>query len=573
MGGSSTDDMVSSDTLSVASKCSLQVLYSFDEIGPDRWRELYERCSDATIFQSYEWQTAWWRNFAREGSQLYLLAAFDGGDLVGLAPLQFVDSGGHRVMRFVGQGGSDYQTFIVADEYEGVVELLLSELLARSHRHWRTQLSQIPEASRLGIAFSKLATGRSVRCRQVEVTPCPRVAIRGNEDHVRKLLNKQSLKRHEKALRRRGQITVEHLTSASDIRRHLDAFFRQHIRRWSVTKFPSRFRAARYRQFYHDLIDSFAPKHEIMLTVVAVDGDPVAYHFGLVRRGHFIWYTPTFEPTLWRAAPGEVLLKELLSKACDDGMAVFDFTRGDEFYKSRFANERHQNLDFVIEKTSGDALLANAIAGGKTLVRSIRGASQLHESYLRAQADLDGQDASALQVLKRLLARSTVHAFALARDRHEHTSVGYDVIDADLGYLLDLVERPGHELVRDRLPAAYGRLRKRQQCYVLSSAGTVVGWVWYGNPLHSKDACVAHASERARVTESFYDLEIWRIDDDSEVRVRETMHRLVEQVGKSAMLIVNEPEMRPMRAAATSAAEKWVAHFQWGRLIRLSNSA
>jgi CelD/BcsL family acetyltransferase involved in cellulose biosynthesis len=50
-----------------------------------------------------------------------------------------------------------------------------------------------------------------------------------------------------------------------------------------------------------------------------------------------MWYKPTFEVELARQSPGEVLLRQLLIAAHDEGAQTFDFGTGDEAFKHRFA--------------------------------------------------------------------------------------------------------------------------------------------------------------------------------------------------------------------------------------------
>jgi hypothetical protein len=69
----------------------------------------------------------------------------------------------------------------------------------------------------------------------------------------------------------------------------------------------------------------------------------VAYHFGLFGASTFIWYKPTFDMNLQHEGPGEVLFKALVEQATGSGHSYFDFSRGDEPFKQRFANAQRRN--------------------------------------------------------------------------------------------------------------------------------------------------------------------------------------------------------------------------------------
>src|SRR5947209_17193685 len=80
------------------------------------WNALLDRCERATVFQTWEWNQAWWRAFGR-GKRLRLLEVRDGGELVGLAPLYISQHLGTPLLRlaFVGTGASDYLDLLTPD--------------------------------------------------------------------------------------------------------------------------------------------------------------------------------------------------------------------------------------------------------------------------------------------------------------------------------------------------------------------------------------------------------------------------------------------------------------------------
>ena len=50
-----------------------------------------------------------------------------------------------------------------------------------------------------------------------------------------------------------------------------------------------------------------------------------------------MWYKPSFAIDLARRSPGEVLLRQLILAAIEEGAKTFDFGLGDEAFKNRFA--------------------------------------------------------------------------------------------------------------------------------------------------------------------------------------------------------------------------------------------
>src|SRR5437868_1220594 len=81
----------------------------------------------------------------------------------------------------------------------------------------------------------------------------------------------------------------------------------------------------------------------IRFSVLRLEGEPIAFHFGFEYNRRFIWYKPSFSAAHARLSPGEVLIKYLLEDVIDRGLEEFDFGVGEEAFKYRFANHVKHN--------------------------------------------------------------------------------------------------------------------------------------------------------------------------------------------------------------------------------------
>jgi CelD/BcsL family acetyltransferase involved in cellulose biosynthesis len=356
----------------------VEVGLSIDRVPAQQWGDLLDRCPQATVFQSYEWFRAWWDCFAEADDRQWLVTIHDRESLVAVAPLFLRSTGrGGRCeeLCFLGDEHSDYQMFLVDERYDGLTERLLDEIAARALGRFDVVLREIPEANPLAKALAGRSRGALSRYRSTKRTPCPRIALDAEGRTVEKLLRKKSLKRHAAALAKLGHVTVEHLGDFQHFEQHLDGFFAQHVARWSSTSAPSLFLDERNRRFYRELGYRLSPRGSLLFTVLSVDGSPAAFHYGFDFRDELIWYKPTFDVALSRAAPGETLLGELLLKAGSDGRAAFDFTRGGEAFKYRFANETRFNASFIIDARTTTSLARRFACGMKGAARSVAGAA------------------------------------------------------------------------------------------------------------------------------------------------------------------------------------------------------
>jgi CelD/BcsL family acetyltransferase involved in cellulose biosynthesis len=330
---------------------------SLEEIGPVAWNDLVARAPGASVFQGYPWNATWWSVFADPGETLVLLAAYRDKKLVGIAPLYLTgedEDPSVPALRLLGHGKSDYLDFIVDEDEPGVASALLADLQSIEQRWIIGRFAELAPTASLRRAIHANRESLLRRAVFLPPTPCPGYRVGPDRAGFIALANKSSLKRHASKLATRGRVTVEHLTERSEMTREIDGFIRQHIDRWSVTPFPSLFHDPRNQHFYEALIAAKGPALRIVFTVLRVDGRAVAYHFGLLSGTTFLWYKPSFEIRLHRWSPGEVLLRELFLYCASQGVTEFDFTRGTESFKHRFANHVDESANVIWFRRASD---------------------------------------------------------------------------------------------------------------------------------------------------------------------------------------------------------------------------
>src|SRR5580704_15505107 len=111
------------------------------------WQGLALESALATPFQTWEWQSTWWRYFGRS-KQARAVAIYEGADLVGLMPLART-TGAWRVLRSMGIGPSDYLHPLARTGFEETVAELLAEYLAAVSDADIVDLHQIREVQPL----------------------------------------------------------------------------------------------------------------------------------------------------------------------------------------------------------------------------------------------------------------------------------------------------------------------------------------------------------------------------------------------------------------------------------------
>lgn len=300
-------------------------------LSPEAWNVVQCKGSGHTVFMSWHWQKTWWEVFGR-GKLLLLLAVKD-GQPVTIAPL-FADGG---MLFFVGSGGSDYLDFIGDTGDPELINGLLSLAIENTPGLLGCRFYHLHASSSTQQTLDIVAKKLGWYCFDEGGMVCPALSIKDFPEKAKAATEKKSLLRHEGWFNRNGGIEVQHYRHSNQILPHLDAFFNQHIARWSATPYPSLFEDPFQLRFYKRLCEVASDTGWLRFTIVYWKNQAIAFHFGMHYNGSFLWYKPTFDVKLSKHSPGEVLLRQLLLKAIEEEAEYFDFGLGDEAFKDRFA--------------------------------------------------------------------------------------------------------------------------------------------------------------------------------------------------------------------------------------------
>jgi CelD/BcsL family acetyltransferase involved in cellulose biosynthesis/predicted ATP-grasp superfamily ATP-dependent carboligase len=316
------------------------------ELCEHEWNALAAQNETNSVFQTHQWARSWWSSF-RDQHQSKLITVRDADGLVGLVPLVLNQSTREGVVNFLGDARADYCDVLARRDKSAILKPVIDML--REDDCWNViELNNIPAASQTVSVVKELCERNGFFAVAGTHYPCPALVIAGHEAQAAAIMNKESLRRKENALRRTGVLTFRDFTLAADIEPLLDAFFDQHIARWSPSATPSLFEHPRNRDFYRKLTREMAPAGWLAFSVVEFDGAPIAFHYGFDYNGSLLWYKPSFDPSIAARSPGMVLVRHLIRSAVEKGRRELDFTVGDEPFKKRFTNVVRQTANIHI---------------------------------------------------------------------------------------------------------------------------------------------------------------------------------------------------------------------------------
>jgi CelD/BcsL family acetyltransferase involved in cellulose biosynthesis len=299
-----------------------------------RWEELERLDPYATVFMSWKWLRAY-LPVARYRWSILVLR--EHGEAIAYLPLAH---SGSIVDREVYLGGNP-----VAD-YTGMLALP-----ARAEAAMSAFADALAAASWDGINFCDVNDTRietlvrrlAERGLQVESSPdtrCLSCDLPGTwEEYITERISSKTRVNTLRVERRLAEALPNFRVSEptdADIDAHIDAMIVVNHKRWGGNLRKSR---ARYGRLFRNAYDT-----GVLRMFIYWDGDrPIAGATAFTDpvRSYFGLYMIGFDEEFDKLSPGKGIVGRSIRAAIDAGYKRFDFMRGDEEYKLRYAQERH----------------------------------------------------------------------------------------------------------------------------------------------------------------------------------------------------------------------------------------
>ena len=330
---------------SAKSPVSTRIIDGFEDptFGREEWQTLLQQGVTDSVFLTWHFQRAWWETLGR--GKLLLIVAERNDKVVALAPF-YIDS---QMVYFLGTGfESDCLDFIGDVRDPEVLDALLDTARAHTPNFEGFKFYFIPEKSETAKGLAEAAERLDLSCYEEGTETAPYLDMAGHPGLAMDLANKKRLLKYERFFCENGGLTVQHLREGHEIAPYLDELCEQHIARWEGGGNPSRFLDPRARRLIERLTCLAADSGWLRFTRLEWQGRSIALHHGFCYGGRYIWGTPSFAVDLAKHSPGQVMIRQLLLAAVEEGASSFDFRTGAAAFKLRFASDvnclRHWGL-------------------------------------------------------------------------------------------------------------------------------------------------------------------------------------------------------------------------------------
>src|SRR5579864_14644 len=503
-----------------------------------QWERLWENDPRAEIFQTFEWSRAWWHAFGRN-YKLCALVTFGGDEVIGIVPLVQRDG----FLRFLGTPEADYADIICEERRAAqVLELALKTLLESVEGWKECAFLHLSKHSRVARHYHELPRALRSRLHCVTAERQYTIILRQRREEVfQSLLGKHHTRRIQNKLRKAGRVRFHHVQTAQEAAQYLPGFFLNHVRRHAVVGRESSCAAPEFCEFMRELTHELLPTGNLRFGVLELDGQPLAWAFAFEVNGKYLLYQHTFDLDAWHYTPGELLLWNTLEYAKDHVTREFDFGKGDELYKDRFANYSRETFSLYAEPRSwggrmrglgrsfqalAQPVLSRIRQIAKSRPATVRAFRELRMSTIGLWSCLRqarkngsllryGMEGAASLFRNSIWSKRATDVFALEAatvqspgpSRVTQSGRDCEVRAAQFGELVDLAWQHPSILSLNQLPQCRKRMRDGDRVYLVRDRGTVTGMFWVSV---GADTTADSESERTTGTQAMTLKESWR---------------------------------------------------------------
>ncbi|HMO16036.1 MAG TPA: GNAT family N-acetyltransferase [Pirellulaceae bacterium] len=343
-------------------------------------RNDWEMFGVANPMLSWEWLYSWWEAF-QSGKELLLVRVQDQtGQLVALVPwYKTVNLGGVRVIRTLGDGKacSDYVSIICMRENQAEVERQLATALL-TNRGFQRQIGRWDWIEFEGHSedcyaeFFAACRAHRLELYTREIERAWVVNLGSSISSYESSLNSSFRRklRRAQSLLRGPRVRFVLIESQEEFAQAWTTFCELHQKRRKSLNQPGCFTDSKFEAFLRNSTQRLLVSRQAMLTQIWVDGNPIASDLLLRARSGFQKYQTGVDPQFMSWEPGHLITAAEISYSISEGLAEFDFLRGDEPYKRSWAARANRLFTSRIVSTSQAARISHrAWLAARTLKR------------------------------------------------------------------------------------------------------------------------------------------------------------------------------------------------------------
>lgn len=331
----------------------IKVIESLKDLQPfsSLWNELLLKSRSDSIFLTWEWISCWTEHFLDISRKLFVIAIFEDNKLVGLAPW-YIRSRTFlgfplRCVEFIGspETGSDYLDVFTTEGREIVVADVIYEFLMNEvKKEWDVLLLRDFRASsfflcRLLVRIEQ--DGKYAESEQGSLCPIIRLPVDKDFSSILTSHRRAKLKREIRVLERQGVVKHDSL-DISEAPEAIVPFLTFYERK-------KEYKDPQLLVFLKAFANRSAETRWITVDTLTVDGQCIASLLHFTYGNKWLQYLMVtdkeFNP---KVSLGDMIIGLVLEKAIAQGVGVYDFLKGPEDHKFRWANSANSSTNLLL---------------------------------------------------------------------------------------------------------------------------------------------------------------------------------------------------------------------------------
>jgi CelD/BcsL family acetyltransferase involved in cellulose biosynthesis len=314
----------------------------------ERWNGLVNSMECPQVFYTWEWARAVLT--ANRDLQLLLFAAYREGSLVGIAAL--TSSRTDEKVSLLTSTTADYCDFVSAPQDRAQLVRLVTDALCRMGVT-DFQFANIPADSASIPAFASAARDSKLFTFSRPAYLCAQLRLQSSDARVKAVKSaRPKAKRKGKALRSSGQTDIVHGQKWGEFALCFARYSEAHVGRFLAEGKISNLIHKGRRDFLEELGRLLDERGWLALSTVTLNGEPIAWNYGMRFHGTWFWYQPAFDAKFSSFSPGTYLLNEIILEASRDSLChTLELGLGDEGYKSNYAKSGRETRNISASRS------------------------------------------------------------------------------------------------------------------------------------------------------------------------------------------------------------------------------
>jgi CelD/BcsL family acetyltransferase involved in cellulose biosynthesis len=319
-----------------------------------QWRGLVARSASTSVFDTFEWQSAWLESFW-QGKEIKFLFFWEGDSLVGVAPLLANGSDG-LPWCMAGSITSTAHQFgfrsnvICAKQPERILQDLLHHLGQSGFP--RLVFPDAMAGSPIARILPSAAGAAGLSCTVATGGVSPITYLRGNWESQLRTRSPHLAKEIHRKIRRfdaAGRSEVVVVSAVDECEAAMSDILQVESRSWKANVSASLSGNPQLARLYATFAMRAARSGLLKSYVLYLDRRPVSYVFGVVVGNEYYAFKTSYDAAFRQLSPGIVVLNRVLRDAVDDGLTTVDWGPGTGMrWKDEFSNDARQHVHICV---------------------------------------------------------------------------------------------------------------------------------------------------------------------------------------------------------------------------------